>query len=456
MARYEPRRLTEGFVNSLPVDGRTTYNVRDTKVTGLIVSVNKRSKTYKVQRDLYRGDRGRRRLIKTVRHTLGTTDQLTLEAARLQAQDVIKKIMLGIDPNERAVTTKAEAWTLDTLFEEYVTDLKKRDRADRTMEYTRILRDRYLSDWKDRPVNELTRSMVRARHQEISQKHGKVVANQTMRAFRAAYNLALRIIDDPDALPDNPVKAVTFNKERRKNAVIQPDDLAHWWIGIQSLQNPLRRAMHELGLYSGLRPGTLVSLRREWIKLKQRTISIPKMKSGRSFDLPLSDHMAEIVERALGLSEMLFPGAPWLFPSRSTKDQPSRDKFKGHLIATQVWREKSIPSETGHILRHTYRTIAQRITIDKIEARLLLDHTVPGIDGVYIHEKALFDRLLVAQERMSAEITRLTRPVQERTADQLLDPTGLPYNMQVVQVPADEAILGLQSSRPDSTAGMPS
>ena len=77
------------------------------------------------------------------------------------------------------------------------------------------------------------------------------------------------------------------------------------------------------------------------------------------------------------------------------------------MIATQVWREKSLPSDTGHLLRHTYRTIAQRITLDKIEARLLLDHTVPGIDGVYIHEKALFDRLLAAQERMSAEILRL-------------------------------------------------
>ena len=45
---------------------------------------------------------------------------------------------------------------------------------------------------------------------------------------------------------------------------------------------------------------------------------------------------------------------------------------------------------------------------------LLLDHTVPGIDGTYIHERALFDRLLAAQERMSAEIGRLLtlkRPV---------------------------------------------
>lgn len=58
--------------------------------------------------------------------------------------------------------------------------------------------------------------MDRAKHQELTEKRGKIIANRVMRDFRASYNLALRIADDPDALPDNPVKAVTFNKERRK------------------------------------------------------------------------------------------------------------------------------------------------------------------------------------------------------------------------------------------------
>jgi hypothetical protein len=110
------------------------------------------------------------------------------------------------------------------------------------------------------------------------------------------------------------------------------------------------------------------------------------------------------------LGDLLFPGSPWLFPTRANKDDPKRRIRHGQLIPTQVWRERSLPSETGHILRHTYRTIAQRIALDKIEARLLLDHTVPGIDGVYIHEKALFDRLLEAQERMSAAISQLRQP----------------------------------------------
>lgn len=402
MPRYAPQKLTETFIKTLPHDGEG-YVVRDTKVTGLLVAVNKSSKSYKVQRDLWQGPRGRRTLVKTVRHTLGSVDDLTLEDARSQAEDLIREIKRGVDPNKLAEEPRAEGWTVSQMFDEYAADMRKRECSERTVIDTLARRDRYLPDWIPLPLTSLSRSMVRAKHHELTETRGKVTANHVMRDFRAAYNLALRIVDNPDLIPDNPVKAVTFNKVRGSNRVLMPEDLPDWWEKLQRLQNPLRREMHELGLYSGLRPGTLVSLRRDWVKLEQRAISIPKMKSGRSFDLPLSEHMNEIARRALELSEMLFPGAPWIFPTRSTKDQRS-------VICTQVWREKSLPSETGHILRHTYRTFAQREQIDKIEARLLLDHTVPGIDGVYIHERALFDRLLLAQERMSTAISSLVCP----------------------------------------------
>jgi integrase len=398
MPRHPPRKLTEAFIKGLPLE-ETSYVVRDAKVTGLLVAVNKASKSYKVQRDLWRGQRGRRTLVKTVRHTLGTTDELTLEQARLKAEDVIRQIKLGIDPNEPLAAQKAEGWTVEILFEEYAADMRTRECSERTIADTLDRRDRYLGDWRALPLTKLTRTMVRAKHQELTETRGKTTANHVMRDLRAAYNLALRIVDDPDLIPDNPVKAVTFNKVRASNRVLMPDELADWWERIQTLPNPLRRTMHELGIYSGLRPGTLVSLQRAWLRLDDRAISIPKMKRGHPFDLPLSAHMVDVVRRALELSQMLYPGAPWLFPTRSAADRA--------VICTQVWREKALPSETGHILRHTYRTLAQRIGLDKIEARLLLDHTVPGIDGVYIHEKALFDRLLVAQEKMSAAIRDL-------------------------------------------------
>jgi hypothetical protein len=88
---YAPRALDQKFVDRLPFEG-AAYLVRDTKVKGLMVAVNKASKSWKVQRDLYRGERGARQLVKTVRHTLGTVDQMKLDDARTRALEVIAMI----------------------------------------------------------------------------------------------------------------------------------------------------------------------------------------------------------------------------------------------------------------------------------------------------------------------------------------------------------------------------
>jgi integrase len=399
-----PERLTEARVKALAYEGKPTV-VRDTKVTGLLVAVNKTGKSYKVQRDLWVGPRGRKVLVKTVRHTLGGTEEMTLDEARSRALAVLDQIKRGIDPNAPP-SVDAGGWTVRRMFEEYGADMRARGCVERSVRDMMDRLDRYLPKWRDMPITEVKRSAAREEHRRITDQHGATTANKVMRDFRAAYNFALKVVDDPDALPGNPVAAVTFNKERASNRVIMPEDLADWWRRVKALPNPLRRDMHLLGLLSGLRPGTLVALRRDWVRLDDRAISIPRMKSGRSFDLPLSGHMVEVVRRAMAAGDVLFPGAPWLFPSRSSKT--------GEVIATQVWKEKALPSETGHILRHTYRTIAQRAGIDRVNARLLLDHTVPGIEGVYIHERALFDTLLAEQERMTAAILALLEPTKDR------------------------------------------
>ncbi|WP_417319609.1 tyrosine-type recombinase/integrase [Erythrobacter aureus] len=396
--KFPPTLFTEAFIASLNCTD-APFEVRDAALSGFIVKVNKRSKVYKIQRDLWVGKRGAKRLVRTVRRTLGTTDELTLRTARQQAMLLIEDIKSGIDINAEFSDQSPAAWTVADMYNEYVADMRMRDCADVTIEGVIGRRDRLMSKWLKMPLKDIKRSMCRTRHQEITTGHGKYVANQVFREFRAAYNIALRVMDEVDDLPDNPVKAVTFNKERSSGRLIMPEDLPHWWERVDGLLNPLRKAMHELGIFSGLRPGTLASLEIEWVKMNEQAILIPRMKAGRPFALPLSAHMMEIVWRAIGIGQTLYPGTKWIFPSRSSKT--------GEVIACQVWKEKSLPSETGHILRHTYRTVAQRVDVDPINRRLLLDHKVPGIDGVYVHEQALFDKLLESQELVTAELLRL-------------------------------------------------
>lgn len=259
-----PERLTEARVRSLAYEGKPAV-VRDAKVTGLLVAVNKTGKSYKVQRDLWQGPRGRRVLVKTVRHTLGGTEEMTLDEARSRALAVLDQIKRGIDPNAPPPDADDDAgtWTVRRMFEEYGADMRARGCVDRSVDDMMDRLARYLPDWADTPITEVRRSAAREEHRRITERHGATTANKAMRDFRAAYNFALKVVDDPDALPGNPIAAVTFNKERASNRVIMPDDLVDWWARVRSLPNPLRRDMHLLGLLSGLRPGTLVALRRE-------------------------------------------------------------------------------------------------------------------------------------------------------------------------------------------------
>lgn len=403
-ANASPIKITEALVASLKPDGRR-YVVRDTEVRGFMVAVNQRGMSYKVQKDLWIGEKGQRKLAKTVRKTIADVGTVSVKEARRRALDALSQIGEGVDPNgtfdpSGAKAVSSDSWTVGKMYDEYIADMTARELAPKTIADHRKRLETYLADWKDRPIASIKRSECRARHGLLAERHGKTTANRTIGDFRSSYNFALKVCDDTDVLPDNPVSAVTFYRERASGKVLLPDDLPAWWEATGSLTNPSRRIMHRFGLLSGLRPGTLMTLERHWYQRAERAVVIPKMKSGRSFALPLSSPMIDLLDDAVRAADLFAQGTGFLFPTRG------RD---GSLKATTVVKEQALPGQTGHILRHTHRTMAQRAGLDSTTARLLLDHTIPGIDGVYVHERALFDRLLDAQETVTKEILNAIR-----------------------------------------------
>ena len=57
--------------------------------------------------------------------------------------------------------------------------------------------------------------------------------------------------------------------------------------------------------------------------------------------------------------------------------------------------------------------MAQRVDVNPINARLLLDHTVPGIDDRYVHSQGMFDALLRDQQNISDEMDRFLMPTSQ-------------------------------------------
>ena len=393
------QRLTQRLIDALRYEGKTVF-IRDSKVTGLILAVNKNSMSWKVQADLWQ----RRQLVKTVRHTMGTTQELTLDAARVRAQEILAQIRRGIDPNNPDAPLSPGAvvnWTLGQLWDAREQDLRRRDRSERTIKDFRGYMDRHLDDWRERPLREITNSMCHDRFEQLTDNVGPVAANHVLAALNTAWRRTAAPRSDhtdPVPLQPNPAATVRRHPVRARSDVVLPDELPEWWRLTEELPNPLRRCMHRLGLLSGLRPGNLMALEREWLDLPGRAIRLPArvMKRRGDFSLPLSGPMVSVIETALAAGDIIYSGSPWLFPTRST--------ISGRVTATSVARERSMPGWTGHPLRRTHKTMALVAGVSDFKSALLLHHKVGTMSDVYVSPAAMHDDLVDQQERVSAHI----------------------------------------------------
>jgi len=385
-------RLTEAFVEKLQPNGKS-FQVRDSNVKGFFVQVNKDSKSYKVQRDLWVGELGRKRLVKTCRITIGRVGEVSLSEARGRALELLGLISRGIDPG---APLPVATWTVAEACDAYVERLRAKGASPRhTIGRFHYRFRKYLGDWAQRPIESVTKQECAARHAYLTRKHGIYPANQALRCFRAMWNYAKTKMDALDGR-ENPTIAVDWHTEAPSSKLIRAEELPAWSEAVEALGSPIRRAMQKLGLLSGLRPSNLVAIRKEWIDLDRRVVRFPAevMKGRRPFDLPLSGPMVALVEEALHVGGILFPRSEHLFPSNSAS---------GHV---ERWVEKTVTC--GHVLRHSYRTQAELVGGLSSDTRLrLVSHKVPGMSAIYVHESELFGQLLEAQEAISARLLSL-------------------------------------------------
>jgi integrase len=226
-----------------------------------------------------------------------------------------------------------------------------------------------------------------------------------MRSLRAIYNHARKSCRTLP--PDNPVGALDWNAERRRDTALGLKDLEGWFKQAETLDHFLRREFHLLLLLSGSRPDALKQARPEHIDFRSRVLHIPKPKGGekKAFDIPLSRAMCRCLIRAIRIGRMLFPDQAddWVFPS---------DSKSGHLVEHKESREKL--AKWGNDLRQTYRTVGQIAGIADLDMHLLMNHSVPGVNAGYItRSKLMTDHLRGQQEKLSRVILSCAKSKDE-------------------------------------------
>jgi len=365
-----------------PATGQKLY--MDGSLKGFGILVGAKTKTYVAQRDI--GGR-------TVRVTLGRHGVITASQAKAEAGDAIALMRKGIDPNKQKRAAQGRSITLQEAAELYLG--AKEDRAAKTIKWFNDALRLHLKDWLKKPLAEIDRKMLNTRHRRIGKKSGPYAANAAMRAFRAAYNRAMKQHAD---LPTNPSINVDWFDEKPRKASIPDKRLADWYEDITALPNPVRNDYYLFVLFSGLRRQSAAEIRWEHVDLEAGSLLIPKPKGGeeRAFVIPLSDIMLDILNRRKVDNEKLVPNSPWAFPSpKSEAGHISEPKLKPTQIAAM-----KVPFSI-HGLRHTWMTAANAAGISPYDIKMLANHGLPKGDVTARYIGAHFDALKERQQEVT-------------------------------------------------------
>lgn len=342
-------KLTQRAISAItcpdPSGKQQLYWDTELKGFGVLVSGVSDAKTYVVK-----GSIGGR----SVRRKVGRTVLLTVASARERAKEMLLGLRAGRDPMVRRDATVQAA--LDQYLQARQ-GLRPRSRES-YLDSFRV----HLSDWLDLPLSSITRSMVEARHRQIS---GPAAANGTMRAFRAVWNHAA---DRDQDLPPNPVRLRgQWNRLRPRERMVSADDLPRFYQAVMGLPS-IGRDYLLLLLFTGLRRREAATLRWTDVDLSGRVIRIPaaSTKAGRRLDLPMTDlvHDMLVARRSIGDAVFIFPAA-----SRS-----------GHVEEPRVFLDAVAAAcnirISCHDLRRTFVTVAESCDISPIALRALVNHSL--------------------------------------------------------------------------------
>ncbi len=399
-----PRRLrmTKAAVHALPLmadDSQPMFG--DTELPGLWLRVGKTKKSYFVQATLDGVSKQR---------TIGDSRIFTAEQARQEAREIQVKMTKGIDPltekrqrREQRAEEQKRRVTLREALDAYCSrPLKPRTRKD----YRESI-DCHLSDWLDKPLIEITRTMVSKRHAKIKAailakwaKTGKkwsmagCGADAVLQLLGSIWNFATEQYEFE--LPTNPTTHLKRTKQysptRRRETFIDEPELPAWFGALDSVRSdqkapPTREIACdylEVLILTGLRRNEAATLKWDQVDWQRKFITVKETKNGKPHVLPLTNRLLRILEgrRDDPAMVLLDRTEPWVFPSL---------RIKGPLIGPEnimqlVSRQSGV--EFGcHDLRRTFITSAVRCGVSDLYWKRLLNHSCSDVTAGYIVTK---------------------------------------------------------------------
>ncbi|MCP4473301.1 MAG: integrase family protein [Gammaproteobacteria bacterium] len=397
-------KLTKSVIEKIapPVSGQTFY--RDSVLTGFGIRCTATGVKSFIIETRING--------KTKRYTLGKYPALTPEQARKMAKIELGKIAQGEDTARSRSKAKKQPITLQTAYDDYLNTRK--NLKPKTLKDYHDMVTRFVGDWLNKPLLDITKDMVATRHTKIG-KQSQSAANLTMRVLRAIFNHAIATYENDEGnalIAINPVLRLSqtraWYKIKRRDTVIKRGQLQSWYNGlcqladtpISSKRDTLLKDYLLLILLTGLRRREAASLTWQQIDFSERTMTITDTKNGHKHTLPLSEFLFDLLQKRQQWTTLLNHHSPYVFPATSQSGHIEEPR-KGMAKVTKL----SGVEFSVHDLRRTFITIAESLDISMYALKRLLNHaTANDVTAGYI---------ILDVERLREPMEKINRHIME-------------------------------------------
>lgn len=304
--------------------------------------------------------------------TIGKFSDWNVKDARIEAQRILLELARNEDPISNKRKMRARKTTLDELLTLY---LDNRSLKPKTIEDYQYKIHKYLSDWLQNPVVEITTHDVQKKFKELSMI-GETTANATMRVFRLLmlHAVALELIQEsPTKVLKN---ARLWHKNKRSKRVIPSTKLGEWLGAVHELNSQSAKTYFLMLLYMGVRSSSALNLRWDKVNFREKA-AVFNTKNNTDVMLPIPEPLLPALKKLYkdtGEGDFVFPSR---FDESKTMWTP-----KKHIDAIS---QKINLTFSSHDCRRTFATLAEACGLPTTMIKRMLDHvTDSDVTGGYI------------------------------------------------------------------------